>query len=215
MKRQGRPSAYSRKESVGCLVPLILLFIFSLAFVAAGVSCKMMTAGSESKPVEQLTDPGNTSYSFEWSDDDYRGDYSEIAAASYILMQANGLAGDKGTIAGYLDNKVSSDDYALTTSQGLNWLIHATTKVAVPIQGSNILFLPAPSLIWIADGDTTKPVVFLYADEASITIADPDAGVTTKPFSVLSKQYGEAGRQAVYLANRGYTAASDAPKEES
>ncbi len=205
--RDSRPSAYSRRGQVGCLLPLILgLFVcLVLLTVCFGTVVAVNAPTDEPSALDtRLSTPLRVHYMYEWTDDDLAGDYAPVTAACDILLKANRLPDDRDEIAQYVEPGATE---ALPVSEGLNRILNVT-RVAVPIVGSNVMFLPAPSVIWIDDG-AVRPVVLLYADEATVTIADPEAGVSAQPFSLLCRQYDAANRQAVYIADRGYTAESD------
>lgn len=143
-------------------------------------------------------------YEYQWEDGDLQGDYPEELAAAYVLLRANGYDDvSKGSLA-----SLPEDDDALTVSESLNRIVNgmsASSEVAVPISGQNLLFIPAPSMVWTDDGGDVHPVVFLYADEATVTVSDPREGVVEHPFSTFSKMYDSAGRQCIYIADRGYS----------
>lgn len=191
------------------MVPMVVgviasLFIAMLCAIVMVVSNSPSDAGVTGTADENLSAPYRVHYQYDWSEEDGTGNYAPITAACDILLKANKVPASRDVISQYVEAGATE---ALPVSEGLNRVVNPT-RIAVPITGANLLFVPAPSIIWLDDG-TVHPVVFLYADEATITVADPDSGVSARPFSVTHKQYDAADRQAVYLADRGYTAESD------
>ena len=82
----------------------------------------------------------------------------------------------------------------------------STTKVIVPIAGQNLLFVPAPSLVTVIMNGQIVPTVFVSADESQVNVYNPMSGeVTAYPFSSFSKSYDDAGRQCLFIADRGYS----------
>ena len=94
-------------------------------------------------------------------------------------------------------------------------------KTVVDVSGTQLVYLPAPCVVWVTmgleepiesayeqDGYTvlwnTHCVTLLYADEATVTCIDPLEGVVTYPFSKFNTAYMANGKQAVYIADRGY-----------
>lgn len=83
--------------------------------------------------------------------------------------------------------------------------VSSTHAVVVPIVSQNLLFTPAPSIVWLKDERTIRPVLFVSANESEVTYYDPTSGEqTTLGFSSFHKMYDEAERQCVYIAPRGY-----------
>ena len=94
-------------------------------------------------------------------------------------------------------------------------------KTAVNLSGTNLVYLPAPCVVWVTMG-LEEPmhsgyeqggyellwnphcVVLLAAGEATVTCIDPLEGVMTYPFSKFNAAYMANGSQAVYIADRGY-----------
>lgn len=96
-----------------------------------------------------------------------------------------------------------------------------TEKVVVDLTGTPLLWLPAPCEAWVTidlgdpipsqyeqDGYSLllNPhcVVILAVDEATVTVFDPLKGKAVYPFSKFEAAYMANGRQAVYIADRGY-----------
>ena len=82
----------------------------------------------------------------------------------------------------------------------------STSKVIVPIEGQNLLFVPSPSLITVSMNGQVVPMVFLSADESSVNAYNPVSdGVSVYPYSNFSKSYDDASRQCVFITDRGYS----------
>lgn len=94
-------------------------------------------------------------------------------------------------------------------------------KTVVDVSGTQLVYLPAPCVVWVTMG-LGEPmeseyvqdgyellwnphcVTLLAADEATVTCIDPLEGVMTYPFSKFNAAYMANGKQAVYIADRGY-----------
>lgn len=189
----------------GLVIVIIVMTLAALALVTAIVyrfygmgAVQRETVGVET--LETTTD----FYDYEWDESDARGDSTRNAAAAYVLLRANGYTIDRDE----LDSDIPEDAEAPGVSETLNPILNRlsdTSKVSVPIVGQNLLFVPAPSIVWIADDIGYRPVVFLHADEATATVSDPEKGeVEEHPFSVFQRMYANADSQCVYIADRGY-----------
>lgn len=94
-------------------------------------------------------------------------------------------------------------------------------KTVVDASGTPLVYLPAPCVVWVTmgledpmvsdyeqDGHgllwNSHCVTLLAADEATVTCIDPLEGVMTYPFSKFDAAYMANGKQAVYIADRGY-----------
>ncbi len=186
------------------LVALIVISIILIAGLVFLIKRAELTETKTEATTLQLSTPARVHYAYSWDEQkDSIGEYSDTVAATYILLRANGLEEGKDM----LSERLEDTDKAYKLAESINGFVSAT-DVAVPMTGQNLLFVPAPSLIWIRDGESNRPVVFLYADEATVTIADPYSGLQSYPFSVAHRMYDDAVRQAVYIADRGYTATS-------
>lgn len=186
----------------------IVVCICLSAICFCGIMAFMLSAPKPTKPYtdisdRQLSTPYRVHYSYSWEDGDLKGDWSDEVAVSYILLRANKMTMERTDISNRVDGNVYADNRAASLSEALNRLL-PVTDVAIPTNAP-LLFLPTPSIIWLNDGVRTKPVVFLYADEATVTVADPDSGVISLPFSETHRQYDAAIRQAIFIADRGYT----------
>lgn len=117
----------------------------------------------------------------------------------------------------YNDMEVSSEELQdITTEDDSGQLVNelipvvnnnsSTTKVVVPILDQNLLFVPAPSAVMIVMNGQIIPMLFIKADEATVTAYNPiTSNVVDYPFTTFSKSYDEAGRQCIFITDRGYT----------
>lgn len=78
------------------------------------------------------------------------------------------------------------------------------TKVVLNLEHQRTRDLPAPSIVWIDNGENSYPVVFLYQDTESVTVSDPNRGTVKYPISEFDAIYRNAGSQSVYISDRGY-----------
>lgn len=113
------------------------------------------------------------------------------------LLARSGVTDEVGDIS------VDGNDPAVAVAEALNRRL-PSDSVAVPIAYDYVQFLPAPSIVWIAEEDVARPVVIIFADEASVEIVDPELGDYEYGFTQFSRMYERAGRHALYIADRGY-----------
>lgn len=82
----------------------------------------------------------------------------------------------------------------------------STSKVIVPVIDQNLLFVPAPSIVTVVMNSRAVPMLFIGADEATVIAYNPVSDkVDNYPFSKFSKSYDEAGRQCIFITDRGYS----------
>lgn len=142
-------------------------------------------------------------YTYSWTDNDRRGEDSSTVAACDILMRIHGLDVGRDKIAHSIEQnggETATENVALA----LDYLVDPS-HVCVDIQYTMLQWLPGPCVAWTKDDSgLVKAVVFLYADESTVMVADPSEGVVTYGFSEFQKLYDFAGRSAVYICPRGY-----------
>ena len=180
---------------VGCIVIVVFVIIISLAIIHRVNSVENIESVAENFD-------NSITYDYKWTDDDLQGDSIDEVATAYILLKANGYDVNRTEFS-----SVSPTDKAYQLAETLNPVLNRvsqSSRIAVPITGQNLLYVPAPAIIWIEENEEVRPVVFLYADEATVTVADPSEGVKEYPFSVMHKMYDAAVRQCVYITDRGY-----------
>lgn len=94
-------------------------------------------------------------------------------------------------------------------------------ETVVDVTGTPLVQLPAPVQVWVTMGIkepmvsgysqdgyqlmwNTHCVVLLATSEGTATVWDPLEGMVVYPFSTFNEVYNACGRQAVYIADRGY-----------
>ena len=104
---------------------------------------------------------------------------------------------------------VSPDNDSVSLANDLTPVVNnnsSTTKVIVPVIDQNLLFVPAPSVVTVVMNGTVVPTLFIRADEATVVAYNPMSDkVANYPFSTFSKSYDEAGRQCIFITDRGYS----------
>ena len=104
---------------------------------------------------------------------------------------------------------VSLDNSSVSLANDLTPVVNSnssTAKVIVPIIDQNLLFIPAPSLVTIAMNGVAVPMLFIRANESTVVAYNPMTNNEVNyPFSTFSKSYDDAGRQCVFIVDRGYS----------
>ena len=145
------------------------------------------------------------SYNYTWTDHDLLSDSTSTVASCDILLRIHGLDIPRDAIEGAIGEEGDTSD---GVADGLNSLLDPS-HVAVDIQYTRLQWLPGPSIVWMKTADgAVNAVVFLYADETEVVVADPSSGVVTYGFSDFEEQYDFANRASVYICARGYESQS-------
>lgn len=202
MSKRDHLQQISKGLPVYIIIAVITIFI-SLAIIYRVKSTEFVESeiDSDIDSREPLFDE-TMIYDYQWEDGDYQGDYPEESAAVYILLRANGYEVSKEDLS-----TIPTDDNALGISENLNRIVNGvsdSSKVALPVSGLNLVFLPAPSMIWIDQDGDVYPVVYLFSDDSKVTVSNPREGIREYPFSVFHKMYDSAERQCIYIADRGF-----------
>ena len=104
---------------------------------------------------------------------------------------------------------ISTNNDAITLANELTPIVNSdssTAKVIVPVISQNLLFVPAPSIVTAIMNGQVVPTLFIRADEATVIAYNPMTNIVVEyPFSSFSKSYDEAGRQCVFITDRGYS----------
>lgn len=110
------------------------------------------------------------------------------------------------------DNKlqdISPNNNSVSLANELTPVVNSnssTTKVIVPVADQNLLFVPAPSLVTVAMNGVAVPMLFIRADESNVVAYNPMTNnEVSYPFSTFSKSYDDAGRQCLFITDRGYS----------
>lgn len=173
-----------------------------MALMASSTLGLSALTGCESEPQRSREVRSGTPIVYDRSAS-YLGDTESLAdlnaAAASMLLQLNGI-------------DVAEDDLYLTmclassadeVAEAINQFV-PTDRVCVPLDGTNLLYLPGPSIVWIDE----KPVVFVYADEARVQAWEIENIGLEEPtkygFSDFERKYELSGRKAVCLMKRGY-----------
>lgn len=120
-----------------------------------------------------------------------------LSDAVDVLLSRSGVDAEVGDIS------ADGSDPAVAVAEALNRRL-SSDSVAIPIAYDYVQFLPAPSIVWIAEEDVARPVVLIFADEATVSVIDPADGEYQYGFTMFSKMYERAGRHALYISDRGY-----------
>lgn len=127
----------------------------------------------------------------------------ELRTSVDHLFQYNGFDTDNIDLS-----ELVITDKAKELSDSLIYTVNTasdTHSVVVPIADQNLLFVPAPSVIWIDNENHLLPTVFISANESEVQAYDPTSDeIVIYPFTSFQKMYDKAGRQCVYIAPRGY-----------
>lgn len=142
-------------------------------------------------------------YTYSWTDNDWQGDVTSTVAACDILLRIHGIDVGRERVAESIEQN-GGEDATENVALALNYLVDPS-HVCVDIQYTMLQWLPGPSVVWTKDdGGHTKAVVFLYADESTVQVADPAEGLVTYGFTEFQKLYDFGNRAAVYICARGY-----------
>ena len=130
-------------------------------------------------------------------DSDDMGLPIEKASVSYLLK----IEGYTSTIEDLpeIPSGCDSEVLARTISN-----LSGDNKVVLNLDHQMPRDLPAPSIVWISNGDDSYPVVFLYQDNNSVTVSDPSRGTVRYPIKEFEDIYCNAGSQSVFITDRGY-----------
>lgn len=180
------------------LVSLIVSAATILLFIWSPTGYNKVELDEENVEKELAT-PERVHYIYEWDDTtDSQGSYTSIVANLYILLKTKNIEFTKQLISKMIPDP---DTEWNTIASCMNEFIPQGMTM-VPITGVEFTDLPAPSIISF---DSSKYVVFLYADYMEVTIANPEKGVETISLSRIIKNYNDSGKKALFITDQGYT----------
>lgn len=156
------------------------------------------------------------------------------ATALSTLLRLNGIDASKTEVADAMPkgsdwvNQFYGDPYSEDGMCCMAPCVESTARLFCPVEktpvnltGTQLVYLPTPCVVWVtmelqepwcsgqeSDGYdllwNTHCVTLLAAGEATVKVIDPLQGVQEYPFSKFNAAYMGNGRQAVYIAERGY-----------
>lgn len=137
---------------------------------------------------------------YEWDGErDSLGDSTPLVACLSILCNANGV----GIPRDLMDEKIAMKPTLVKATDQLNDLL-PFGYVSIPIEGVDLMELPAPSLIIVSDDSSEQRfLVRLGSTDTETTVVDPVEGVSTMTNDEVSGEYESAGMRAIYISRLG------------
>ena len=119
------------------------------------------------------------------------------------LFIYNGMNVDDSELLG-----LTTDNNAMVIANNLIQVVSnnsSNSKVVAALTNQNLSYVPAPSMVTVLINGQVVPMLLVDVDEGYVKAYNPmTTEVNSYPFKKFNDSYEDAGRQCVYITDRGY-----------